>query len=368
MAVVTSATPSSGTQDFQSGFTMHDRSVPLPPGQIISLGAFSIQPKACSLKIGRENATTNYDEIASLPFAHPGGGWADSALSYNIPNDGHIYRSGVFFAGLVERNLNTLRSYGPYGADLQVSSGNAMTADAGQMCFATRATYAAAPVCPPKVYRVERVAVILALGQSQAARYQGPTLYVPKPSVIGISPADGLASSDVLRGWEGSQSSYLLRLADKLNVDRVFETSIAVGGSTIESWPPGGVNNPKIAAIGLKLAALGLSPTAIIQNSGEQDHGTSTAAYLAAQRAVVQSFRNAGMNAPFYVTLESKWDASVSSVQAIRDAQTASVDPSLGIYQGADMDLLGNDKRLDGVHLNDAGAEAFADAMIAKLQ
>jgi hypothetical protein len=84
----------SGTLDFSPGYTMFDMSSALTNGDVVSaIGVYLTSAKSVVVKIGKRNSAGNFDVAVSQAFSHPGGGWANVALSspYTVPGSGSYY-------------------------------------------------------------------------------------------------------------------------------------------------------------------------------------------------------------------------------------------------------------------------------------
>jgi hypothetical protein len=114
-----------------------------------------------------------------------------------------------------------------------------------------------------------------------------------------------------------------------------------------------------------RLAAIGLSPTHILWQQGETDNlnGTTALAYTTSLQALVQSIRDLGVNAPFFVALGTYISGAASPT--VRSGQSASVSAPLNIIQGPDTDTLtGANRMADETHFTETGLDAQADLWI----
>lgn len=213
-------------------------------------------------------------------------------------------------------------------------------------------------------------AVFVVLGQSLTSGHD-QTDYTPANSnaVFQLNVYDGglYRAVDPLLGGEGTGGSYSTRLADKWVADGKYQSvvlvPIAVGGTTVAMWAPGGQLNHKIGVAARRLAALALSCSGVIWTQGEQDafNGLSQASYAASLAGVISTFRVSGIAAPFFVALETWINGSQpAGAAAIRAAQAAVVD-NVGVFQAGDTDTLGNSFRYDNTHWTAAGSDAAAN-------
>ena len=213
----------------------------------------------------------------------------------------------------------------------------------------------------------DSVAMIVALGQSNAANY-GTGRYAATEAVENFDPESGRCFSaiDPLLGADGSGSSFVTRLGDILiqsgEFKRAIIVSIAVGGASVSDLTSTYLN--RIDNLIVKLHNQDLTPTHFLFEQGETDasQDTTESQYLASLTMLVNRFRSAGYQAPFYVALATKCDdVHPKNRHAIRHAQAAAVDGNLNIRRGPDMDMIGNGGRTHGnCHMNEVGTLAQA--------
>lgn len=216
----------------------------------------------------------------------------------------------------------------------------------------------------------ERTAVIGILGQSNAANW-GTGSYTPvNAKVHNLSVYDGgvYAAKEPLLGANGGKAGFGIRLADKLithnKYDRVILAPFAVGGASVEEWSrtANGTLNHRIGVFKRRLDSQGLAATHILWHQGETDYslGTTQAAYTARLMEVIQTFRDLGINCPFYVAKASWTNGSVSA--AVIAAQGAVVSPGNNIYAGPNTDTIGLVYRdAEGTHMLATGLALHAD-------
>jgi Carbohydrate esterase, sialic acid-specific acetylesterase len=228
---------------------------------------------------------------------------------------------------------------------------------------------------PPPPVRVERpcgpvsgkTAIIVVHGQSNAANY-GSVRHTAREAVDNFDPASGkcFAATDPLLGTDGVGGSFATRLGDMLIQDgryeRVIFVPLARGGASIAY-----LNNEGAELItnGIaKMKAASLTPTHILFQQGETDAVLTTTSeqYVSLLHQLVQRFRTAGFDAPFYLSRSTKCDyAEPKNIAAVREGQLAAVSETLNIRPGPDTDTIGNDGRAaDGCHMNEAGTLANA--------
>jgi hypothetical protein len=77
-------------------FTYIDRGMTLDPGRVVTaLGCYSSAPASFPLKIVKQTVAWQVDVAHQVTLSHPGGGWAEVATSFNVPNDGASYYAGA---------------------------------------------------------------------------------------------------------------------------------------------------------------------------------------------------------------------------------------------------------------------------------
>lgn len=212
-----------------------------------------------------------------------------------------------------------------------------------------------------------RTAIIVVHGQSNAANY-GSARHTSREAVDNFDPASGkcFAAADPLLGADGLGGSFATRLGDLLiqagRYDRVILVPVARGGASLAFLNDEGAELTTNAIA--KLKAAGLTPTHILFQQGERDALMTTTAdqYAALLHRLVQRFRAAGFDAPFYVSRSAKCDdARPKNTAAVRAGQLAAIDAALNIRQGPDTDTIGNEGRSsDGCHMNEIGMLANA--------
>jgi Carbohydrate esterase, sialic acid-specific acetylesterase len=226
---------------------------------------------------------------------------------------------------------------------------------------------------PPRVERPcdpfsGRTAIIVVHGQSNAANF-GSSRYTARQAVDNFDPATGkcLAAADPLLGADGAGGNFATRLGDILieagRYKRVVVVSLGVKGASLSDLNSEYAN--RIDGVITKLKAAQLTPTHLLFQQGEKDATLTTTPeqYVSMLRKLVTRFREAGFDAPFYLSRSSKCDvADPKNTAAVRAGQEAAVDARLNIRQGPDVDAIGNDGRNphDGCHMNEAGTLANA--------
>jgi Carbohydrate esterase, sialic acid-specific acetylesterase len=216
----------------------------------------------------------------------------------------------------------------------------------------------------------ERTAVIVTLGQSNAANY-ALRRYTPKHDVLNFDLYDGRCykARDPLLGTSGTGGNFATPLADML-IDRglyarVIIAPIAMGGSTVEEWADQGVFNRRILVLMRRLFDAGLTPTQILWHQGEGNSGLRDSRgrqYRKNLLEVIATFRTYGNSAPFFVALATKCGPYPRlGGDNIRDGQASAVNPLENVFLGPDTDTLGDEYRdKEHCHFNAAGLPMHA--------
>lgn len=229
----------------------------------------------------------------------------------------------------------------------------------------------------PRLIAGERTAVLIIAGQSNSASYVSVT-YTPvhgaKIDNINIYDGGTYAAVDPLLGCESfsfftTPGNAFLRLADKLisggMFDRVILVPIGIGGSTVGLWDTLPFGERLLVAF-RRVAALGLTVTAVLWQQGESDNvgGTTQANYQLSLSSVIARPRALGFNAPWFIARSSWWLGTTSA--AVRAAQGA-MPNGVDIFAGPDTDTIGSSGREDNVHWNGPGANTLGDLWFTSL-
>lgn len=129
-ATTTQANANASTGTTGNSITV-DRSYVIPNGSVVTaIGLYMTVATTFTLKIVKQNTSTNFDIVVSQAVSHPGTGWVDFTLTtpYAIPGTG-TYNLGVYHAGGAGRNqtASVSRSY-LLNVDQGVSTNVAFTA------------------------------------------------------------------------------------------------------------------------------------------------------------------------------------------------------------------------------------------------
>lgn len=208
-------------------------------------------------------------------------------------------------------------------------------------------------------------AVLLILGQSNASN-EGKGARVEKAHVYNFNVFTGrcFMASDPLLGTTGKGAGFAMRLGAMLVDAKLFSdvvlVPIAVGGTRVRDWAPGGAHHPRALLALKRLKSADLPVTFALWHQGEGDATPdfSKSEYKRHFMGMFTSLRLQGTKADFFVPLASLCRDSPHS--GVREAQAELVDPKRGIYAGPDTDTLGLKERFDGCHFSSRGLDKHA--------
>lgn len=217
--------------------------------------------------------------------------------------------------------------------------------------------------------------VIVTLGQSNASN-SGDVLYRPSGHVVNFNTHDGKCydGRDPLLGTPGVGGNFATRLADILiargDYQRVVLAPLAVDGTLVTQWAPGGDLHYRLPLALARMAGARIAPDFFLWHQGEAEafkEPDDVQRYANNVRVVVETLRRGGSTAPFFVAQTSVCYGPPQ--EATRQAQRAAVSSEFGILPGPDTDVLGPEFRRDGCHFNEPGqtrqAELWAEAIAA---
>lgn len=233
-----------------------------------------------------------------------------------------------------------------------------------------RAALAGREAVPVTHLSGQRVAVLLVLGQSNAANYGGH----PAPVRRGIyNWHDGTlyVAREPLLGANGDRGSVWTRLADRLlathRYDAVVLAPVAQGSERVAAWDEDMPLGQRARQTTRTLVRIGLPPTAVLWWQGESDAAdhTDPARYTARLTTLVRDLRAEGVTAPVIIAQATRCQDRGPDA-GIRQAQIMAAH-TLGALPGPDMDALGLAERYDGCHLTDEGLQVAAGRWLAAL-
>jgi hypothetical protein len=225
--------------------------------------------------------------------------------------------------------------------------------------------------CTPDSVKID-TAVLLVMGQSNAANF-GETKYTAACSnSLNFYSGVLYPLADPLKGATGNGGSVWSRLADILITKGlarvVIIAPVSIGGTSIETWKPGGINNHLIIETVTSLQSKGLRITHVLWHQGESDNTIQFPLLSDADNAqryrneflqIVAQLRSLGVHAPVFPAQATRCNTTPPDL-LLQQAQHDLASDSLGIYNGPNTDLLGNEYRFDRCHFNDLGLHVHA--------
>lgn len=230
--------------------------------------------------------------------------------------------------------------------------------------------------CPPQT---DRTAVLLILGQSNAANYGGQrhrSNYGAR--VVNAFDKRCFIAASPLLGSTNTRGEYWTLLGNNLIAsgqnDNVILAPLAYSGSEVARWAAGGDFNPVLVDTVKQLQDSGYRITNVLWVQGEADlvMGTTAEAYQERFMSMVDTLRQHGVEAPVYISIASKclepsnggFKEHIPDNAVVR-AQLALSKSGHGIREGVNSDaLLDGDDRYDDCHFGGTGGEKASQAWL----
>ncbi len=216
----------------------------------------------------------------------------------------------------------------------------------------------------------ERTMVALVFGQSQAANVVRES-FVGSGHVFNYFRGRCYAAIDPLLGTGGDGGNVWTLIGTELvqqkQFDAVVLVTIAIGGTSIAQWAPGGNLHAHLMSA-VDAVGPSLSYTHVFVQQGEADLLEHTPAedYFRRFAEVIAALRRSGVDAPIFVAIETgycdgRWTPPRLD-NPIAEAQRRVIAAHEGVYFGADMDAALNaaSDRYDGCHMSGTGARKLA--------
>jgi lysophospholipase L1-like esterase len=215
----------------------------------------------------------------------------------------------------------------------------------------------------------ERTMVALVFGQSQAAN-QVQERFVGGKGVFNYLRGRCYQAVDPLLGTGGDKGNVWTLVANDLVAQKQFDAvilvTIAIGGTSIAQWAPGGRLNEHLMDAVTAIAPV-FPFTHVFIAQGETDFlsGTPPEDYFRKFADLIASLRQRGIAVPIFVAIESGFcDAAATPAKPgnpIAEAQKRIIATQEGVYLGADTDAVNAaSDRYDGCHLSGPGARKLA--------
>jgi hypothetical protein len=220
----------------------------------------------------------------------------------------------------------------------------------------------------------DMTAVLLVIGQSNAANYQGQRHQSEDDRVVNFAAGRCYRAASPLLGADGRMGETWTLLGTKLVRSGLYRTVIlipvAVGGSAVRRWAEGGdLNAAMLAAIQGAKARYTITGVLLDQGAADFALRTPEAQYRSDLASLIDALRSEGVRAPFFITRCSVGGADWTADNPVARAQASLADDQRGIFDGpnTDRDVTPFD-RYDGDHFSASGQEKYADAWIALLR
>lgn len=230
----------------------------------------------------------------------------------------------------------------------------------------------------PLIVAGETTGVFIVAGQSLADSSVNATYSPTNASKIDeINVFDGgcYQAADPMIGASAAGAAYgcfFLRLADKMIIagkfQRIILVPIAMGGSSITDWAPGGIYHLKLLAAPKRVIAAGIplnAISAVLWQQGETDASNSMlqATYKANHDAMTTAFRALHGNIRWFLA-----KSTTINYAPIRSAVDQIVAAGPQTFAGADTDTItGGTNRYDSVHPTATGADAMSSLWVTAL-
>lgn len=216
----------------------------------------------------------------------------------------------------------------------------------------------------------DRTAVLLVIGQSNAANSQGQRHRSEDDRVINYAAGHCYRAASPLLGADGEMGETWTLLGTKLVQSglngAVILIPAAVGGSPIHRWAEGGDLNAMLVRE-IQTVETRYAVTAVLLDQGAADFDlhTTEAQYRSDLKSLIDTVRAQGVLAPFFITRCSVGGGAWSEDNPIARAQASLADSRQAVFDGpnTDHDVTPLD-RYDGYHFGASGQEKYADAWI----
>ena len=220
----------------------------------------------------------------------------------------------------------------------------------------------------------KETAVLLLVGQSNAANYQGQLHQSADDRVVNFVNGRCYRAASPLLGADGQKGETWTLLGNKLVQSGLYRTVIlipaAVGGSSVRRWAKGGdLNAMLVAVIGEVKARYTI--TAVLLDLGATDFALRTPEdrYRSDLKSLIDTVRAQGVHAPFFITRCSVGGPDWTEDNPVARAQASLADSRNAVFDGpnTDRDVTPFD-RYDGYHFGASGQEKFASAWMRLLR
>jgi hypothetical protein len=220
----------------------------------------------------------------------------------------------------------------------------------------------------------EKTAVLLLVGQSNAANYQGQRYQSADDRVVNFLDGRCYRAASPLLGADGQRGEPWTLLGNKLVQSGLYHTVIlvpaAVGGSSVRRWAAGGDLNAMLMAVITAVKAR-YTINAVLLDQGTTDfvERMPEGEYRSDLKSMIDSVRTQGVHAPFFITRSTAGPPDWTEDNPVARAQATLADSRNAVFDGpnTDRDVTPLD-RYDGYHYGASGQEKFTDAWMRLLQ
>ena len=220
----------------------------------------------------------------------------------------------------------------------------------------------------------EKTAVLLLVGQSNAANYQGQRYQSADDRVVNFVDGRCYRAASPLLGADGQRGEPWTLLGNKLVQSGLYHTVIlvpaAVGGSSVRRWAAGGDLNAMLMAVITAVKAR-YTINAVLLDQGTTDfvERMPEGEYRSDLKSMIDSVRTQGVHAPFFITRSTAGPPDWTEDNPVARAQATLADSRNAVFDGpnTDRDVTRLD-RYDGYHYGASGQEKFTDAWMRLLQ
>lgn len=220
----------------------------------------------------------------------------------------------------------------------------------------------------------EKTAVLLLVGQSNAANYQGQRYQSADDRVVNFVDGRCYRAASPLLGADGQRGEPWTLLGNKLVQSGLYHTVIlvpaAVGGSSVRRWAAGGDLNAMLMAVITAVKAR-YTINAVLLDQGTTDfvERMPEGEYRSDLKSMIDSVRTQGVHAPFFITRSTAGPPDWTEDNPVARAQATLADSRNAVFDGpnTDRDVTPLD-RYDGYHFGASGQEKFTDAWMRLLQ
>jgi hypothetical protein len=220
----------------------------------------------------------------------------------------------------------------------------------------------------------EMTAVLLVIGQSNAANYQGQRHQSPDDRVVNFAGGHCYRAASPLLGADSQFGEMWTLLGTKVVQSGLYRTVIlipvAVGGTPVRRWAAGGdLHATMVAAIQEALAHYTITGVLWVQGETDLALGTPQSQYRSNLKSVIDTIRALGVRAPVFITRCSIGGENWSENNPVARGQASLADGEHAIFDGpnTDHDVTVFD-RYDGSHFSASGQEKYTDALMSLLR